>query len=249
MGPDHEEPPAPSSAIWRRVVSSTSTARRVPISPRSAPASQANSDAGQRDRGDTARRSRPGRAARAVRARRQSIDDVERGSNDSDWGPEGSARKIAFRRGSARVRCYAAAGIQGIRSGHSNPVLKAAVELRVSGVSRGGEPVRAAGATGPIHCCWHEPYRDRRCDRRWLSGAGSTSSVWSTARYLGARIEAAWCSHPRRRLPALDRPGSVDRLSQPLGSSFNSISGDLTFLMLTKRSVRGARLRRRRDAP
>src|SRR5258707_8671665 len=55
---------------------------------------------------------------------RQAIDDVERGSNDSDWSPlKDAARKIAFAEDPAVLDGYAAAGIQGIRPGTSNPVL------------------------------------------------------------------------------------------------------------------------------
>jgi uncharacterized linocin/CFP29 family protein len=55
---------------------------------------------------------------------RQAIDDVERGATDSDWAPmKEAARKIAFAEDSAVIDGYAAAGIQGIRSGASNPPL------------------------------------------------------------------------------------------------------------------------------
>ena len=55
---------------------------------------------------------------------RQAIDDVERGANDSDWSPlKEAARKIAFAEDRAVFDGYAAAGIQGIRQGSSNPVL------------------------------------------------------------------------------------------------------------------------------
>src|SRR5271154_2502867 len=54
---------------------------------------------------------------------RQQIDDVERGSNDSDWQPlKDSAKRIAFSEDRAIFEGYAAAGIQGIRQGTSNPV-------------------------------------------------------------------------------------------------------------------------------
>src|ERR1700743_850297 len=55
---------------------------------------------------------------------REAVDDVERGSNDSDWEPlKEAARKIAFAEDRAVFDGYAAAGIQGIRHGTSNPVL------------------------------------------------------------------------------------------------------------------------------
>src|SRR5262245_44001377 len=53
---------------------------------------------------------------------RQAIDDVERGATDSDWWPVKEAvRKIAFAEDRSIFDGYAAAGIQGIREGSSNP--------------------------------------------------------------------------------------------------------------------------------
>src|SRR5207302_6895629 len=55
---------------------------------------------------------------------RKSIDDVERGANDSDWQPaKDAARQIAFAEDAAIFEGYAAAGIGGIRQGTSNPVM------------------------------------------------------------------------------------------------------------------------------
>ena len=56
---------------------------------------------------------------------RQAIDDVERGATDSDWSPvKEAARKIAFAEDRAVFDGYAAAGIQGIRQGSSNPAVR-----------------------------------------------------------------------------------------------------------------------------
>ena len=55
---------------------------------------------------------------------RQAIDDVERGANDSDWQPvKDAARRIAFAEDGAIFEGYAAAGIEGIGQGTSNPVV------------------------------------------------------------------------------------------------------------------------------
>src|SRR4051812_20728069 len=55
---------------------------------------------------------------------RAAIDDVERGANDSDWDPlKEAARKIAFAEDRAVFDGYAAATIEGIRPGSSNPAL------------------------------------------------------------------------------------------------------------------------------
>jgi uncharacterized linocin/CFP29 family protein len=55
---------------------------------------------------------------------RQAIDDVERGANDSDWQPaKDAARQLAFAEDGAIFEGYAAAGIEGIRKGTSNPIM------------------------------------------------------------------------------------------------------------------------------
>ena len=55
---------------------------------------------------------------------RQTIDDVDRGANDSDWQPaKDAARQIAFAEDGAIFEGYAAAGIGGIRQGTSNPIM------------------------------------------------------------------------------------------------------------------------------
>jgi uncharacterized linocin/CFP29 family protein len=62
---------------------------------------------------------------------RQQIDDVERGSDDSDWQPAKDAAKIlAFAEDRAIFDGYAAAGIGGIREGTSNPVLTLPSDVR-----------------------------------------------------------------------------------------------------------------------
>jgi uncharacterized linocin/CFP29 family protein len=83
---------------------------------------------------------------------RQAIDDVERGSNDSDWDPlKDAARKIAFAEDRAVFDGYAAAGIQGIRQGTSNPVLT--LPSNVKGypgvVAQAVSQLRLAGVNGP----------------------------------------------------------------------------------------------------
>src|ERR1700690_488020 len=55
---------------------------------------------------------------------RQQIDDVERGANDSDWQPaKDAAQTIAYAEDRAIFEGYAAAQIEGIPEGTSNPVL------------------------------------------------------------------------------------------------------------------------------
>src|SRR4051812_9123583 len=56
---------------------------------------------------------------------REAIDDVERGSEDSDWQPaKDAAKKIAFAEDRAVFNSYPEAGIRGIRESTSNPIEK-----------------------------------------------------------------------------------------------------------------------------
>src|SRR5579872_7096518 len=62
---------------------------------------------------------------------RQQIDDVERGSNDSDWQPaKDAAQRIAYAEDRAIFEGYAAAGIGGIRQGTSNPIVTLPADVR-----------------------------------------------------------------------------------------------------------------------
>ncbi|MGY3692496.1 putative linocin/CFP29 family protein [Bradyrhizobium sp. USDA 3240] len=83
---------------------------------------------------------------------RQAIDDVERGSNDSDWDPlKDAARKIAFAEDRAVFDGYTAAGIQGIRQGTSNPVLTlpSSIKNYPAVVAQAVSQLRLAGVNGP----------------------------------------------------------------------------------------------------
>jgi uncharacterized linocin/CFP29 family protein len=83
---------------------------------------------------------------------RAAIDDVERGANDSDWSPlKDAARSIAFAEDRAVFDGYAAAGIQGIRQGTSNPVLTlpASVQGYPGVVAQAVTELRLAGVNGP----------------------------------------------------------------------------------------------------
>ena len=83
---------------------------------------------------------------------RQAIDDVERGALDSDWSPlKDAARKIAFAEDRAIFDGYAAAGIQGVRQGTSNPVLTLPAEVKSypDTVAQAMSQLRLAGVDGP----------------------------------------------------------------------------------------------------
>lgn len=83
---------------------------------------------------------------------RRAIDDVERGSEDSDWQPlKEAARKIAFAEDSAVFEGYAAAGIQGIRQGSSNRALSLPANVKgyPAAIAQSVSQLRLAGVNGP----------------------------------------------------------------------------------------------------
>jgi uncharacterized linocin/CFP29 family protein len=83
---------------------------------------------------------------------RQAIDDVERGAEDSDWQPvKDAARRIAFAEDGAIFEGYAAAGIEGIRQGTSNPIkaLPADVRAYPQAIAESLSQLRLVGVNGP----------------------------------------------------------------------------------------------------
>ncbi|CAH1658159.1 Linocin-M18 [Hyphomicrobiales bacterium] len=83
---------------------------------------------------------------------RQAIDDVERGSDDSDWQPlKDAARTIAFAEDRAVFDGYAAAGIDGIRAGSSNAAVPLPINLDdyPEAVAKALNDLKLAGCNGP----------------------------------------------------------------------------------------------------
>jgi uncharacterized linocin/CFP29 family protein len=83
---------------------------------------------------------------------RQQIDDVERGSNDSDWQPvKDAARRIAFAEDRAVFEGYKAAGIEGVRQGTSNPAMTLPKDLRdyPDVIAQALSQLRLVGVNGP----------------------------------------------------------------------------------------------------
>jgi uncharacterized linocin/CFP29 family protein len=83
---------------------------------------------------------------------RQAIDDVERGANDSDWQPvKDAARRMAFAEDGAIFEGYAAAGIEGIRPGTSNPIVTLPADVRQypEAITRALSQLRRVGVNGP----------------------------------------------------------------------------------------------------
>ena len=83
---------------------------------------------------------------------RHTIDDVERGANDSDWQPaKDAAKQIAFAEDGAVFDGYTAAGIKGIRQGTSNPkmTLPSDVSEYPQAIAEGLSQLRLVGVNGP----------------------------------------------------------------------------------------------------
>ncbi|MDO5623423.1 MAG: family 1 encapsulin nanocompartment shell protein [Pseudomonadota bacterium] len=83
---------------------------------------------------------------------REAIDDVERGADDSDWQPaKDAAEQLAYAEDRAIFLGYKAAGIEGIREGSSNPVLK--LPAQATGypdvIATALKQLKLAGVDGP----------------------------------------------------------------------------------------------------
>ncbi len=83
---------------------------------------------------------------------RQTIDDVERGSNDSDWQPaKDAAKKLAFAEDQAIFKGYPGANIQGVREGTSNPIEALPTDVRdyPDAIACALSQLRLVGVNGP----------------------------------------------------------------------------------------------------
>ena len=83
---------------------------------------------------------------------REAIDDVERGAQDSDWQPaKDAAEQLAYAEDRAIFLGYAAAGIEGIREGTSNPVLPlpTAATDYPDAIAAALKQLKLAGVDGP----------------------------------------------------------------------------------------------------
>src|ERR1700684_3353931 len=83
---------------------------------------------------------------------RQQIDDVERGSNNSDWQTARSAaQKMSDAGDRALFEGYAAAGIEGIRQGTSNPIMTLPADVRQypDAIAQSLSQLRLVGVNGP----------------------------------------------------------------------------------------------------
>jgi uncharacterized linocin/CFP29 family protein len=91
---------------------------------------------------------------------REQIDDVARGSRDSDWQPvKDAARQLAFAEDRAIFDGYAAADIDGIRPGSSNPsiALPATAADYPEAIAQALSELRSAGVNGPYSVALSAP--------------------------------------------------------------------------------------------
>jgi uncharacterized linocin/CFP29 family protein len=83
---------------------------------------------------------------------RQAIDDVERGSEDSDWqAAKDAAKKLAFAEDHAIFNGYKEADIRGVREGTSNPIHTLPADIRdyPDAVAHALSQLRLVGVNGP----------------------------------------------------------------------------------------------------
>jgi uncharacterized linocin/CFP29 family protein len=83
---------------------------------------------------------------------RGTVDDVERGAEDSDWQPvKDAARQIAFAEDRSIFEGYPAAGIIGVRNESSNPAMTLPADVREypAAVAEALGHLRRAGVDGP----------------------------------------------------------------------------------------------------
>jgi len=175
---------------------------------------------------------------------RAAVDDVERGSQNSDWQPvKDAARAMAFAEDSAIFDGYAAAHIDGLRAATSNPVLNLPAEPRdyPDAVSQAVTSLRLAGVDGPYSL---------------LLGADAYTAVSETsdhgypvAAHLGRILdgEVIWAPALRGAFLLSTRGGDFElHLGQDLAIGYASHDADgvelyfrqtLTFLAYTSEAV------------
>ena len=113
------------------------------------------------------------------RVDRTAVDDVDRGSQDSDWQPvKDAARLIAFAEDRAIFEGYPAAQIPGIRAASSNPAmtLPADVLSYPEAIAEALRYLREAGVNGPVLGAAQRGRVHRRQRDAWTTGTRCTST-------------------------------------------------------------------------
>lgn len=175
---------------------------------------------------------------------RQMIDDVERGSEDSDWQPvKDAAKKFAFAEDAAVFDGYAAADIEGIRQGASNPALSLPGEVGnyPDAVARAVSQLRLAGVNGP--------YALVLGGDAYTAVSGSRDSGYPTIRHIRELVddEIIWAPAIAGAVVLTTRGGDFAlHLGQDVSIGYLShtdtavrlyLQESLTFLMLTSEAA------------
>ena len=178
---------------------------------------------------------------------RVDVDDVERGSQDSDWDPvKDAAKQLAFAEDRAIFEGYAEASIDGIRKCSSNPALALPSDPREipDVISQALSELRLAGVDGP-YCVLlsadslHPGQRDHRAR---LSDPRAPQPAGGRRDHLGARNRRCVRGvQPRRGLRPAVGHRRVDRLPVPRCRHRPALSrGDADLPLLHRRGIRGA---------
>jgi len=152
---------------------------------------------------------------------RRSIDDVDRGANDSDWQPaKDAAREIAYAEDAAIFEGYAAAGIAGIRQGTSNPIktLPADVREYPDAIAQSLSQLRLVGVNGPYAVLLGADAYTALTETsdHGYPGTGACQTVGQRSNHLGACYHWRFRAHHSwRRFRPAHRPGRFHRLPQP----------------------------------
>ncbi|MFI6937939.1 family 1 encapsulin nanocompartment shell protein [Streptomyces sp. NPDC050418] len=140
---------------------------------------------------------------------RAAVDDVERGSKDSDWQPvKDAARALAFAEDRMIFDGYEAAGVEGLRKRSSNPVQHLPAEPRdyPDALSRALTTLRLAGVDGP--------YALLLGAEEYASVSETSDHGYPIAAHLGRMLDGApiWAPALRGALVVSTRGGDFELL-------------------------------------
>ena len=152
---------------------------------------------------------------------REQIDDVERGSNDSDWQPaKDAAQTIAYAEDRAIFEGYAAAQIEGIRQGTSNPIMTLPADVRQypDAIAQALSQLRLVGVNGPYavvlgadaYTALAETVDNGYPVLEHVKKLVKDEIIWAPGHRWRLRAHQT-----RRRFRPAHRAGRLDRLSEP----------------------------------
>lgn len=161
---------------------------------------------------------------------RRAIDDVERGSNDSDWQPlKDAAKTIAFAEDHAVFEGYGDAAIQGLLHTSSNPTMSLPGNLDdyPETIAAAVNQLRLAGVNGPYALLLgEEPY---------TALTGGSEDGYPLLKHIQRLVdkEIAWSPAIKGGVVATTRGGDFDLyLGQDVSIGYLSHSADSVTLYL-----------------